>query len=336
MSEHGPAIRRPTGAARDRVPAARTAPADAPRDGWLSGPLADPDPRDMPVPDPADWRMLLRSERLRLGLSQVALAQLVRVSPETIRKYEAGGRTPARATLERLVHALQLPATKGRALLAAAGFTAPETLFPAAAYPGYYYTLAELRAEVERVPWPEFVTDDLAEIVAANRAAQALWGVDFAAELARRSRSQINLLAVAAERHFAARVANWSECLAVLAGIFKGRPREPISLENPGAFFSEVLEAYVTNDPGAIPQLLAAWESTPPQPAKVRWAYRLVWREPDVGDIEFRSLVSVASEPDGLWFNDWVPVDAEGHARLGAVLARRHTGGRRSSQARDE
>ncbi len=267
--------------------------------------------------------MLLRSERLHLGLSQVALADRVGISPETVRKYEAGGRTPARPTLERLVHALQLSATQGRAILAAAGYAAPETLFPAAAYPGYYYTLAELRAEVERVPWPEFVTDDIAGVVAANQAAQALWGVDFAAELARRSRPQVNLLAVAAERHFAARVANWSECLTVLAGIFKGRPREPIALEDPGAFFAEVLEAYVANDPGAIPQLVAAWESTPPQPAKVRWAYRLVWREPGVGDIEFRSLVSVASEPDGLWFNDWVPVDAEGHARLGAILALR-------------
>jgi hypothetical protein len=76
----------------------------------------------------------------------------------------------------------------------------------------------------------------------------------------------------------------------------------------------------VTNDPGAIPQLVAAWESTPPQAAKVRWTYRLVWREPGIGDIEFRSLVSLASEPDGLWFNDWVPVDAEGHARLAAVV----------------
>jgi hypothetical protein len=243
------------------------------------------------------------------------------VSPESIRKYEGGGRSPSRETLERIVRLLQLSQAQSRAILSAAGFAAPETLFPVAAYPGYYYTIAELRAEVELVPWPEFVTDDIAEVVAANRAAAALWGVDFEAELARRSRPEVNLLSVAAERHFAQRVVNWSECLTVLAGIFKGRPREPIALEDPGAFFNEVLEAYVANDPAAIPQLIAAWESTPPQPAKVRWTYRLVWREPGVGDIEFRSLVSLASEADGLWFNDWIPLDSASHMRLAQVVA---------------
>ena len=67
---------------------------------------------------------LLRAERLRLGLSQVALGAWVGVSPETIRKYEAGGRTPARATLVRLVAALQLsavhlPVSEGHRLVAA-------------------------------------------------------------------------------------------------------------------------------------------------------------------------------------------------------------------------
>jgi transcriptional regulator with XRE-family HTH domain len=273
--------------------------------------------------NPADdraWRELLRSERLRLGLSQVQVGALVGVSPETIRKYESGGRTPGHSRLVRIVSALQLSQRQSRAILRGAGFAPADTLFPAEGYPDYYFTVPQLRAAVEQVPWPQFVTNDLAEVVAANRAAQVLWGIDLAAELARRSRAQLNLLAVAAERHFAERVANWSECLTILAGIFKGRPREPIVLEDPGAFFAEVLEAYVTNDPGAIPQLVAAWESTPPQAAKVRWSYPLRWREPGISEIAFLALVSVASEPDGLWFNDWIPVDVMSHGRLDAVV----------------
>ena len=283
--------------------------------------------------DPADepgWRTRLRSERLRLGLSQVRVGALVGVSPETIRKYESGGRTPARATLVRLVSALQLPAEQGRAILRGAGFSAADTLFPADGYPDYYFTVPQLRTAVEQVPWPQFVTNDLAEVVAANRPAQALWGIDFTAELARRSRAQLNLLAVAAERHFTERVTNWSECLAVLAGIFKGRPREAIALDDPGAFFAEVLTAYATNDPGGIPALISAWERTPPQAAKVRWSYPLRWREDGIGEIAFLALVSVASEPDGLWFNDWIPADPASHARLMETLEARRGSGLRS------
>ncbi len=314
MSERGTAALVVSGR-RDRTP--RTGPASGARPG--------PADTAEPAEDRA-WRDLLRSERLRLGLSQVQVAALVGVSPESIRKYEAGGRTPARTTLVRLVAALQLSAGRSRAILRGAGFAAADTLFPATSYPDYYFSVPELRSYVEQVPWPQFVTNDLAQVVAANHAAQALWEVDYAAELARRSRAQLSLLSVAAERHFAERVVNWSECLTVLAGIFKGRPREAIALEDPGAFFTEALTAYAANDPAAIPQLIRAWESTPPQAGKARWSYRLVWREPGIGDIEFLSLVSIASEPDALSFNDWIPVDAASHARLAQVLARRGEG----------
>ena len=163
-----------------------------------------------------------------------------------------------------LVAALQLSAVQVRAILRGAGFAAADTMFPSDAYPDYYFSVAELRADVERVPWPQFVTNDLAQVVAANHAAQTLWEVDFAAELARRSEARLSLLSVAAERHFSERVVNWAECLTVLAGVFKGRPRDAIALEDPGAFVSEVLTAYAENDPAAIPQLIRAWESTPP------------------------------------------------------------------------
>jgi hypothetical protein len=245
------------------------------------------------------------------------------VSPETIRKYEAGGRTPARGTLVRLVAALQLSAVQVRAILRGAGFAAADTMFPPDAYPDYYFTIAELRSYVEAVPWPQFVTNDLAQVVAANHAAQALWEIDFAAELARRSEAKLSLLSVASERHFSERVVNWAECLTVLAGVFKGRPRDAIALEDPGAFVSEVLSVYAENDPAAIPQLIRAWESTPPAPGKVRWSYPIIWREPGIGDIAFLSLMSIASEPDALSFNDWIPVDPESHARLAQVLAGR-------------
>jgi len=296
--------------------------ARGPRTGPKLGVRPGPPDATEPAEDRA-WRDLLRAERLRLGLSQVALGALVGVSPETIRKYEAGGRTPGRGTLVRLVAALQLSAVQVRAILRGAGFATADTMFPADSYPDYYFTIEELRSYVEEVPWPQFVTNDLAQVVAANHAAEALWEIDFAAELARRSEAKLSLLSVASERHFSERVVNWAECLAVLAGIFKGRPRDAISLEDPGAFVSEVLSIYAENDPAAIPQLIRAWESTPPAPGKVRWSYRIIWREPGIGDIAFLSLMSIASQPDALSFNDWIPLDPESHARLAHVLAAR-------------
>ena len=64
-------------------------------------------------------------------------------------------------------------------------------------------------------------------------------------------------------------------------------------------------------------------ESTLPAPVKVRWSYPITWREPGIGDIAFLSLVSIASEPDALSFNDWIPIDPASHARLAQVLAGR-------------
>jgi hypothetical protein len=51
------------------------------------------------------------------------------------------------------------------------------------------------------VPWPEFVINDPVEVLAVNRAAEALWRIDFAHERGVRTRAQMNLLSVAGERH---------------------------------------------------------------------------------------------------------------------------------------
>lgn len=251
-------------------------------------------------------RELLREERLQLGLKQVRAAKPAGISPETLRKYESGGRTPNRATLERVVHALQLSQTQIRAIFTASGFSRDE-----------------VQPFVETVPWPAFVVNNLTEVVAANRAAQALWDIDFAAELAQRSRAQINFLSIAAERRFSERIVNWEECFGALISVLKTTPQSAALLEQPGALFGEVLEEYIANDPGAIVRLLTLWAATPPQTAKVRWTYPVVWRTPGIGDVHFLAVVTTASEPVALGFNDWIPLDAETFKRLARVMGGR-------------
>jgi hypothetical protein len=46
---------------------------------------------------------------------------------------------------------------------------------------------------------------------------------------------------------------------------------------------------------------------------KCRWSFPIIWRD-DLGEMRFLNVINTASEPDGLAFNDWVPVDANAWA----------------------
>jgi transcriptional regulator with XRE-family HTH domain len=59
--------------------------------------------------EPQGFGALLREHRLAAGLTQEALAQRGGVSPRAIQHLEAGDAHPTRATLQRLVQALDLP-----------------------------------------------------------------------------------------------------------------------------------------------------------------------------------------------------------------------------------
>lgn len=131
----------------------------------------------------------------------------------------------------------------------------------------------------------------------------------------------MNLLAVASERRFADQMVNWDECVATLVAVFKGRPEGAASLDEPDPYFHDVLAEFAAA-PEFLARLASIWEATPPQPAKVRWNYRVVWRDREFGEMRFHCLVSAASDPAGLGFNDWLPLDGETWAVLEQVKAR--------------
>lgn len=268
------------------------------------------------------WRRKLRNVRERLGLSQREVAERAGVSPETVRGYETGRRRPTRERLSELLDAMPAAAHERKEILEGAGFSAPRTMFPAAEYPDFFFSIDEAQSEVELGAWPAFVLDSAFELVAANAAVQALWGIDFEAERAVRTAAQMNLLAVASERRFADRMVNWDECVATLAVVFKGRPSNPASLDEPDPYFSEVLAAFADGDPAFLARLVRVWIATPARGAKVRWSYRVVWRDDEFGEMRFHCVVSTASDPGGLGFNDWHPVDAETWSVLEQVKRR--------------
>jgi transcriptional regulator with XRE-family HTH domain len=278
------------------------------------------------APHDGNWRTIIRAERLRVGLTQAEVARQAGLAGETIRKYEAGTRLPSREALERILEVLQVPVSTVHAVMLDRGFHHPESRFLPNKEPGYYFTLGELPDAVDQVPWPMFTSNELGEIAAANRAAQALWGLDFAAELGRRSRVTANLFVAMAEPGIADRIANWDEILRHFVALYKAVPAAQTMLDAPGALFSEIIAAFATVSPQRLGRLFELWQTTPPREAKVRWMYPVVWREPGFPEIRFHGIVNPASEPLGIGFNEWIPVDAASHAALEAVIASRAGG----------
>ncbi len=162
------------------------------------------------------------------------------------------------------------------------------------------------------------------EIVAANRAACALWGVvSFKDERRKRSSPlQFNLLAVANERDFPARVENWDEIIELIASRIKGRPDDSDDIDAPSPYLAAVLGHFTAQDHAFLSRLIEAWTRAVPVPPKVRWMYRVAWDHLTVGRMSFRGMVSTASEREGLSFNDWIPEDADTWTRLKTLTAR--------------
>ena len=269
------------------------------------------------------WRGELRAGREQLRLSRAQLATLADVPANTLRRWEDGTRMPTESRLRRVLDALRLTGEIENGILAGAGYEPRDTFFPTYKFPGYFYSVDELQSEVERVAWPEFVLDNSLGLIAANVSAQALWGIDFLEERGKRARAQMNLLSVASDRKFADRLLNWDACLTVMAGVFKGHPIAPGSLDEPNAYLNAVLAEFAAGDPVFLSRLINAWSSAPELPPKCRWSYPVLWSDAEFGDMRFHAIVSTASEPAGLAFNDWHPSDAETWGVLERVKARR-------------
>lgn len=271
----------------------------------------------------ADWHELIRAERRRLGITQTELAELAGLSPETVRKYEAGTRTPSRASIERVLGALQAPHTTVRRVLLGLGMAAPGSLYGPGGTEDYRFTIPELRAFVEETPWPQFVINNTLEIVVANAATQALWEMDLSPEVLERTRARVNLLAILAHHRLRQSLRNRFEIMAIVVSVLKVFPESRTLLDSPGSLFGEVFDAFAATDPKAINTLYALWERTPPASQKLRWNFPVIWTEPEFGEITMLGTVTAASHVDSLVFVDWIPRDAASHARLDSLLAAR-------------
>jgi len=256
----------------------------------------------------AQWFDMLAATRVRLGLTQADLAGRSHVSANTIKAYEAGRRHPSRPYLAALLDALKVGREERNRILEDAGYASDGYEIGPWRYSGFMFTPDEAAAFIEQYDWPAFLLGEMLDVTAANAAAQRLWRVDLTKEFL--NPGDRNLLSVASDPRFGARLANMPEALRVMASVFKGHHRGAETLDEPSPLLASILERFMSGDPAYLQVLLRTWQDAVPRTPKIRWEYPVVWSDPDVGTLRFRCLVNPASEPDGTAFNDWIPLDA--------------------------
>jgi transcriptional regulator with XRE-family HTH domain len=259
------------------------------------------------------WHVALRSIRERLAMTRVELARLSGVSPETLRAYEAGRRRPSRQNLDAVLDALKLDRTEANRIRLALGFAAD---FRDYGIPGVadQFTLDELAAEIERVPWPAFAANEMMEILVANPMIQKLWRVDLNREFL--EPFERNALKVASSPRFASHLVNWDEAIGSLVGMWKGHHRGSESLDASSPYFERLLKDFFAGDPTYVRRFLDVWERTPAREPKIRVHYPVVWHDDDVGEMRFLGIMGPGNQWEALAWNDWIPADAESHQRL--------------------
>ncbi len=265
----------------------------------------------------AEWYTQLTAVRVRLGVTKADLAARAHVSESSLKAYESGRRHPSRHYLKAIMDALKVDRAEREQILAAAGYASDASELGPWSHDGFMFTVDEALAFIEDRAWPAFVLNEWMGLVVANAAAQRLWSVDLRTEFL--DPLDRNLLSVASNPRFADRCTNLPEILDVMVGGLKNHHRGAETLEKPSPYVAAVLQRFLAGDPLYIEPFLKAWQHAEPRTPKIRWEYPVVWDDPRVGTLRFRGMVGPASEPDGLAFNDWIPLDADTWNALGRL-----------------
>lgn len=252
---------------------------------------------------------MLAAARAKLGVEQAELAARAHISLPSLKAYETGRRHPSQPYLTAIMDALKVDRTERNKILGAAGYASDSYELGPWSDSRFMFSIEEATAAIDGYPWPAFLSNEMMEVVSANRAAQQLWSVDLTAEFL--DPIERNLLSVASNPRFAERCTNLPEVLLVMCSVLKGHHRGAEVLDNPSPYFAKVLERFVAGDPKYIQPFFRAWQEAIPRTPKIRWEYPIRWQDPEVGALHFRGIVNPASEPDGLAFNDWIPIDSD-------------------------
>jgi transcriptional regulator with XRE-family HTH domain len=263
---------------------------------------------------------MIRAERLRADLTQQQLAVRAGVSVETIRKYEAGVRTPSRDRLIQLLGSMQVPPSRSAAILSVAGY-APlpgESRHTVAGAPAF--SLAAAANAIEISPWPRLIFDETFELVRANQAARALLGWDHSLEPAGQARASLNLLAIVAHPGVASQLANLDACVTAVVATLKATLGRVMQPADAAVFADEILAECTARNPSLARRLLRAWDVTPPARSARGAGFEVVWLGEDGVQVRFLASTSAIEGSNGCVYADLHPADAASHASLEHLL----------------
>jgi transcriptional regulator with XRE-family HTH domain len=254
-----------------------------------------------------DWRQVIREHRRRKKLSQPDLARRSGLSLSAVKAYESGSRHPSRETLVAIIDALGMTAGEANPVLAGAGYaTNWRAIFHQAYGPRDIDWFTE---EVERSPWPVFVTNEASDIIAANRALRLLHDMPLSEQLPRPEKW--NSLALASQPWYAERLENWDEAMGFVLGMAKTDLREQVNPERPPTWAAEPYKRFLQGDPALVTRMLKAWEPAEPVAHTTRIHYRVRWRLGTGELMRFAGIIHVADIWQVFAWHDWIPEDSE-------------------------
>jgi transcriptional regulator with XRE-family HTH domain len=259
-----------------------------------------------------DWPIRLRDHRLRLGIAQTELARRTGLSLTAVKAYENGARHPSRDALDVIIAALGLPPEEANPIRAGAGYAINFT----ALFEGrYLFDLATAQDQLDRLPWPAFITNQATLVVAFNRPMAIVLDVEPETDFP--DPSQRNLLGYANQPRFTDSLENFDEVVGMLIGLAKGDPRVQADPERPPPWSAGAVARFLQGDPAFIRRFLDLWEKAPPIPHRTRHVYDVRWRyrgRPPA--LRFIGSLSPADIWNELWWNEWIPADTDTANRL--------------------
>ncbi len=262
---------------------------------------------------------MIRAERLRAAMTQNQLAAAAQVSTETIRKYEAGDRTPSRERLISILDAMQVPPSRAASVLVAAGYAPRRLPSPGAGPVVASAGPASLAAAVQKVPWPRLLVDEMLGVVAANPPFARLLGLEPSFHF-RRTRAQLNLVAVLAAPTVASHLGNLDQCLGWAMGGLKARLVHGHAPDAGGTLADEVLAQCIAQDSVGARRIMGLWEAAPIRSRHSGSVCPVVWATPDGARVQMVAVETRVNGAHGPTLIDWHAADAASHARLEAIL----------------
>ena len=120
----------------------------------------------------------------------------------------------------------------------------------------------------------------------------------------------------------AARMANWDEVIAFMAGLAKSDQRwQANATVQPAPWLQGAMKRLMEGDPALVERFLGIWATAPPVPRRLRQRFRLNWLYEGDTMMRFTCVLALGNFSDELHWNEWAPADSQTWEALTTAMA---------------